>query len=156
MVNQLVNIKIAFKKVTNTSTIPAKLIGKFIKSKYYHTELIINDLWISSNSKEGVTIKENFQTNEEWEYYEFPVMEILEKDFQTIMAYIKKQDDKSYDYLGIVLSQFIPVSIHNRQKYFCSEIVTRVLQLFLIEEVLDLVPNNTSPKDLALIYNMEN
>lgn len=154
--NQLVNIKIAFKKVTNTSTIPAKLIGKFIKSKYYHTELIINDLWISSNSKEGVTIKENFQTNEEWEYYEFPVMEILEKDFQTIMAYIKKQDDKSYDYLGIVLSQFIPVSIHNRQKYFCSEIVTRVLQLFLIEEVLDLVPNNTSPKDLALIYNMEN
>lgn len=153
---QLVNIKIAFKKVTNTSTIPAKLIGKFIKSKYYHTELIINDLWISSNSKEGVTIKENFQTNEEWEYYEFPVMEILEKDYQTILSYIRKQDDKSYDYLGIVLSQFIPFSIHNRQKYFCSEIVTRVLQLFLIEEVLDLVPNNTSPKDLALIYNMEN
>lgn len=154
--NKLVYIKIAFKRVTNTSTIPAKLIGKFIKSKYYHTELIINDLWISSNNKEGVTIKERFETNEEWDYYEFPVMEILEKDYETILSYIRKQDDKSYDYLGIVLSQFIPFSIHNRQKYFCSEIVTRVLQLFLIEEVLDLVPNNTSPKDLALIYNMEN
>lgn len=154
--NKLVYIKIAFKRVTNTSTIPAKLIGKFIKSKYYHTELIINDLWISSNTKEGVTIKERFETNEEWDYYEFPVMEILEKDYETILSYIRKQDDKSYDYLGIVLSQFIPFSIHNRQKYFCSEIVTRVLQLFLIEEVLDLVPNNTSPKDLALIYNMEN
>ena len=149
-------IKIAFKKIIHNSDIVGKVIGKITKSNYCHCEIIINDIWVSSNSKEGVTIKENFLYDSiEWEFYDFPVIEIMERDYNIIMDYIRKQDDKNYDFLGIILSQLVPISVHNRNKYFCSELSTKVLQLFLIEEVMDLIPNNTSPGDLAKIFNME-
>lgn len=149
-------LKIAFKKIIKNSDIVEKVIGKITKSKYCHCEIIINDIWVSSNSKEGVTIKEHFDYgNNEWDFYDFPVIEIMERDYKIIFDFIRKQDDKRYDYLGIILSQLIPISVHNRNKYFCSEISAKVLQLFLIEEVMDIIPNNTSPGDLAKIFNME-
>lgn len=149
-------LKIAFKKIFKDSDIIEKAIGKITKSKYCHCEIVINDIWISSNVKEGVTIKEHFLYNSnEWDFYDFPIIEIMERDYKIIFDFIRKQDDKRYDYLGIILSQLIPISIHNRNKYFCSEISTKILQLFLIEEVMDMIPNNTSPGDLAKIFNME-
>ncbi len=149
-------LRIAFKKIYTTSGIIEKAIGKITKSKYCHTELVINDTWVSSNAEEGVTIKEDFHYYEnEWDFYDFPVIEVTERDYIIIMEFIRKQDDKKYDFLGIILSQLIPFSLHDRKKYFCSELNTRVLQLFLIEEVIDLIPNNTSPGDLAKIFNME-
>lgn len=151
-----IDIKLAFKKVNNKSSLFNKLISKYTKSKYYHTELVLNNNWISSDPKEGVYIKEvdNIK-NEEWDFIIFEKISISERDYGIIMDYIKKQDDKKYDFLGIILSQIVPFSLHNRNKYFCSELCTKILQLFLIEEVLDLVPNNTSPGDLAKIFNLE-
>ena len=149
-------LKIAFKKVSSKSDIVEKAIGKITRSKYCHCELVIDDIWISSNYETGVTIETSkVIDNEDWVFYEFPVIEVMTRDYNIILDYIKKQDDKKYDILGIILSQLIPISIHNRKKYFCSEITSRILQLFLIEEVLDIVPNNTSPGDLAKIFNME-
>lgn len=151
-----VYLKIAFKKIVKDSDIVEKAIGIITKSNYCHCELVINDTWVSSNSKEGVTIKEDFDYYaDEWDFYEFPVLDIMTRDFNIIMDFIRKQDDKTYDFLGIILSQLVPISVHNRKKYFCSEITVRVLQLFLIEEVLDVVPNNASPGDVAKIFNME-
>lgn len=152
-----IKLKIAFKKILKKSDLIEKSIGKVTKSNYSHCELIINNIWVSSNYKNGVTIIEDkVIDNNEWDIYEFPIIQIMERDYKIILDFIKKQDDKRYDFLGIILSQLIPFSIHNRKKYFCSEISVKVLQLFLIEEVIDLIPNNTSPGDLAKIFKMEN
>lgn len=149
-------LKIAFKKITKKSDIIEKSIGKFTKSNYSHCELIINNTWISSNYKEGVTVRDLTDIDlDKWDIYKFPILDITKRDYEIIMSFIKKQDDKKYDYLGIIFSQIIPFSIHNRKKYFCSEIVTKVLQLFLIEEVIDVIPNNTSPGTIAKIFKME-
>lgn len=151
-----IDIKLAFKKVNKDSSILNKCISKYTKSKYFHTEIVLGDKWISSDPNEGVYIKEIKSYNkDEWDFVIFENISISERDFNIIIDYIKKQDDKKYDFLGILLSQFIPFSFHNRNRYFCSELCTKILQLFLIEEVLDLIPNNTSPGDLAKIFNME-
>ena len=151
-----IDIKLAFKKVKKDSPLSNKLISKYTKSIYFHTEIVLDNMWISSDVKNGVYIKEKDSYNkDEWDFKVFENISISERDFNIIIDYIKKQDDKKYDYMGIILSQLIPFSLHNRNKYFCSELCTKILQLFLIEETLDLVPNNTSPADLTRLFKLE-
>ena len=151
-----IELKLAFKKVIPRTAISGRIIAMWCESKYYHVELFINNLWVSAMDNEGVTVKESYRYDpEEWDFYHFDEIEITEEHYNTIIRYIKKQDDKKYDFLGIYLSQILPFSLHNRNKWFCSEISVKLLQMFLIEETLDLVPNNTSPADLARLFKLE-
>lgn len=151
-----INVQLAFKKIHKNSTLFGKTIAKFTKSDFYHVEIIINNMWISSDAPMGVTIQELKELkHDHWEYYNFGEVTILEKDYITIMEFINKQRGKKYDYIGIAFSQTIPLTLHSQNKLFCSEFVTKVLQLLLIQEVLDLQPNLVSPAKLAKIFNME-
>ena len=51
-----IKLKLAFRKVTKDSSFIGNLICKWTESKYYHIEMIIDDLWISSNAPHGVSI----------------------------------------------------------------------------------------------------
>lgn len=151
-----IQLKIAFKKVTEDTSFFGKTISKFTKSRYYHTEIIIDNLWVSSDTPMGVTVQELKElTHVHWDYFDFGTIRILEKDLETIMDFIYAQKGRKYDYLGIIFSQVLPLTLHSKDKLFCSEFVTKVLQLFLISKVLDLQPNTVSPAKLAKIFNME-
>ena len=65
------------------------------------------------------------------------------------MEYIKNMKNRKYDYLGIIFSQLFPFKIHDHKKLFCSEIVIKILKLFLVKEVLDLVPQTIKSKRLS-------
>lgn len=151
-----VNLKIAFKRLNSETGFFGKTICKVTNSIYYHVEIIIDDLWVSADSPMGVTIRplEPVQ-HENWTYVDLGTRELLLEDYDIIMRYIEKQRGKGYDYLAIILSQLIPLKMHSKNKLFCSELVVLILKLFLVEEVLDLVPQSTSPKDLARLFGLK-
>jgi len=136
-------VKIALLKVQPTDEFYYKLIGWWTKSKYIHAELIIDDNWITSNPETGFSIKTLGR------------VKLTSKHMDILANWIDGIKGTKYDYLGILMSQFLPLSIDNRHKYFCSEVVTRILQIIGYEEVLDLLPQNVSPADLAEIYGLE-
>ena len=148
-----VELKLAFKKV-NKEDITSILIGKWTKSNYCHVEIIIKDLWISSTLEEGVHIKPLRPLKDTYDYYDIEVF-ITDCQYTRIMEWVYKQNRKSYDRLGILFSQFIPFRFDSRSKWFCSELVCKILQLFYNKEVMDHYPFLTSPGDLAKIYNLE-
>lgn len=156
MTTKDVKLTLAFKKKNPKTGFFGKSICLLTRSNYYHVELIIDDLWVSADSPMGVTINELGPKNHEhWDYVELGTKKVFNEDFDIIMNYVKSLDDKKYDYLAIILSQLIPLKLHNENKLFCSEIVVIILKLFLEESVLGLVPHSTSPKDLARLFGLE-
>ena len=154
-------IKIAFRQKSNKDK--NKLLNwsiRFLtKSKFHHVELIINDTWISSsNTSGGFRIRPLEPINQEdsrYIYHDLGLVKLTSEQDEIISRFMENQLGSEYDYSGIIFSQLFPFSKHSRTRWFCSEIVTKLLQLHLIEETLDLIPNEVSPGDLAKLFNVE-
>lgn len=143
-------ITIAFKEIKKSSGIHAKAIGWWTKSNFYHVEMSVGDKWISSNSDEGgVTFKDLLPLNNKWTYIHLEPIIISNKTWNEIKQYIEEQKGKKYDWCGIFFSQILPFTLHSRNKWFCSEIVTKILQLLGVSKTFDLLPHITSPGDIA-------
>ena len=50
-----------------------KIIRFWTKSKYSHVEIIINDVWVSSNPKVGVTVNSLRPLTNKWDYIDVKV-----------------------------------------------------------------------------------
>jgi hypothetical protein len=75
--------------------------------------------------------------------------------YDIVMDWLATIEGKPYDWRGIILTQIFPLRFQSKDKWFCSELVTKVLQLLLVKETLDLEPHLVSPGDLAKLFNIE-
>ena len=155
METRKINIRLAFKWYDKKkSGFIGWLISVFTNSIYYHVEIIIDKIWISSNPDSGgITIGELKTLNSNWDYCHVGVVEITEKQYLNLMHFISEQKGTKYDWMGIILSQFLPFKFHSKKKWFCSEIVTKLLQLVIVPTVNNVEPVEMSPKDLAVLFN---
>lgn len=150
-----VNVKLAFKLYEKSKcSFIGNLISLWTNSKYYHVELIVDDKWISSNAEAGgITISPLRTLNFNWDYYDLGEILVTEEQYDNLMDFINSESNCKYDYMGIVFSQVLPFRYHSETKWFCSEIVSKLLQLLLVPEFNTIEPNRMSPADIAKIFN---
>lgn len=148
-------MKIAFykgKAENSLHRIMGMMIYLWTWGKYTHVELIddrsgkdnpLNWNWYSaSGMSEGmVRMKTIPYKKESWDIWDIDI-----NDEQAIQ-YIQTQEGKGYDWVGILLNQFLPLKMHSKDKWFCSEIVTRAIQVSS-QYGHELKPYNTSPINL--------
>lgn len=117
-----------------------KLIRLWTRSKYSHVELVIDNVWMSSSMRDGGvrSRKGLVAKSDHWDYLEID----CDADFALKMFESKK--GHKYDYLGIALTQFMPLNIHDKIKEFCSEIVSLMLK---VEDA-----HRYSPEDLYTLF----
>jgi hypothetical protein len=122
------------------------LIKWWTKSKYSHTEIILNERWFSSSPRtpSGVRSKLIKKEKGKWDYIE---IDLELNQINSILNNFKLEEGKKYDWAGIFLSQFFPFRIQNKNKWFCSEIVSYLLQK---AEVIDdnRLPSSYNPGNL--------
>lgn len=150
-----VSTQLAFRRVNKNSSFYSKLICWWTKSNYYHVELIYDQLWVSSMEGEGVTIKDLQPLHDGWVYKDFGSIDISETRHVNVRDWIIAQDDLEYDWLGIFFAQVLKLRRHTLNKWFCSEFVTKILQLLGFKEVFDLEPHMVSPGQLAKIFKVD-
>jgi hypothetical protein len=150
-----VNVRVLFYKRANG--IISRLIKWWTNSDYYHVEMTINDTRISSTYEEGVKVS---WTGDQSLYgpsddsYELEC-ELTNKQYRIIHTWLTNVNNRNYDLTGIFLSQILRSRVDDPKRWFCSELVTKVLQLLLVEEVISLTPNMISPGDLAKLFKVE-
>jgi hypothetical protein len=155
IIGKIINVKLAFKKVDKKSFL-SKMIGLWTKSKYSHVEIIIGNLWVSSVEFKGVHVKPLLPLKDTWDYVDLGDIEFSVDHYNNIMSWIYSQEDKKYDWVGIFLSQILPLRIQDNNKWFCSEFVVRILQMMGNDlEIQDYQANLVSPGKLAKIYKLE-
>lgn len=150
---QTLNVTLAFKKVNKNTSLIGKTISWWTKSQYHHVEIIVDGSWISSDIDTGVVVKGLKPFKDGWDYIKLPSISLCNKHYTFLNNYIDKLNGNKYDWKGIIFSQTIPLGLHNKDKWFCSELVTKLLQLMLVEEVIDIDPNLVAPRDLYEIFN---
>ncbi len=140
-------VTLAFKKESSGS-LPDKIKNKLIKmwtsSEYFHVEIIIKDRWISSSPSVGA-VYEN-QLHERSTKYDYVDVNVNGRKLRTVQKFIQSQIGKKYDWPGIFFSQVINFDLDSRDKWFCSEIVAQILQIFGLD--LSRPANEYSPGEL--------
>lgn len=149
-------ITLAFKKdLKEDADLSVKVVSKLIqwwtKSDYFHIEVIKDDFWISSSVKTGTTKVKLENLRENYDYYDLEVPDLTEEQKKIFWQFIEDQKNTGYDWTGIFLSQIFFFDIESKNKWFCSEIATKILQLLYVYKVLDIKENRVSP---ARLYNI--
>jgi hypothetical protein len=144
-------IQISFLKTSNT--LSSRLIKYWTKSIYSHVEISFGDFSYNVDTELGLLKYPKSKYNkEEWDVININA-DISQKNLQKIERFISNQVGLKYDWRGIFLSQFINFGIDSDSKWFCSEFVVKILQLFLIEETIDEKPNKVSPEKIYKILS---
>lgn len=148
------NIRVALKHTPNPeSGIMDKFVAKSIQlwtdSPYYHAEIIIDDIWISALPEKGVFInKLRDKISDRWLIIPFKGVRVTNEQYEKIDRFIMDRLGDDYDNKGIVLSQIIKVGADDPHKWFCSELTSKILQLCLVDEYMDINPAHISPADI--------
>lgn len=122
-------IKIAFYK--GSGGWKNKIIRWWTKSPYSHAELILPDgvTWISISplltSKVAARVKKEYNI-ESWDFVE---LDITEKQYDIIMEFYEFTKGSSYDWIGMIFSQFVPYTIKRKGKWYCSEWIAYALRI---------------------------
>ena len=106
-----------------------RLISYWTSSPYVHVEMIIENKWISSSSdSNGVRIRELRPLKNDWDYV---VVEVQKNYKENVLTFIKSQENKKYDWAGIIWNQVFNIRRgQNQNKWFCSELVAEILRRF--------------------------
>lgn len=83
----------------------------------------------------------------------FEQWDIVELDIDDYATYLacKEFDGAYYDWMGILFNFLIPINIQHRGKFFCSELIIRVLQKLYYQKVMGLRAHKIDPNKLYRI-----
>ena len=111
------------------------LIRVFTNSKYSHVEIVCNKDWYSSSPRDGgVRVKQIVNDSNSWDFIEVDI------DKERLYQKYREYKGRGYDFKGILLSNILPIGLHNKNKATCSEFVADVLGY--------LEPSKFSPQDI--------
>lgn len=149
-----IEVVIAFKKVTEKSDLLNRVIGWWTDSPYSHVEIVINDKWISADNDIGITINNLRPLKvDAYEYVRKSTFITIEH-YMNIMDWINTISNARYDNKSIIFTQVLPFGWNDNDKWTCSEVTTKLLQMLNFPEVVDLYPHEISPGTLADVYNI--
>jgi len=101
------------------------LAGKH--SKYTHTEINIRGLSYTSSYVDGGVRKKKINYSEEnWEVLEF---EVSAESVDKMLSFFENEEGKKYDLLNIFFAQFLHIPIERKDRWICSEICAKMLDL---------------------------
>ena len=141
-------VTVAFKKIPEDnikSKIIAKAIKLWTKSDYFHCEIIIKNKWISSSPSAGaVYIRDLKPLKENWDYV---TIDIDGRKVNKCLKFLESQVNKKYDIYGLIFSTIFNFNIEDRDKWFCSELVSESLKILGLD-----IPKNANEMTPGDVY----
>ena len=148
-------IIIAFKKNISPTVawywkVAAKIIKWGTRSDFFHVEIAVNNKWIGAHTETGIEVHdfEESHRNPLFEYYVLEIDDLTDKQIGKFWEFVHGEVGTGYDWKGIYLTQVLHLDWESKDRWFCSEIVTKMLQMLFVEGFLDTKPNRLSPQDV--------
>ena len=111
-----------------------KVVRWWTDSIYSHAEIILPDgyTWvgISPFIKSKVAERKKIMlAHKEWDFID---LDIRENQYNIIMEFFEDTKGQGYDWLGMLLSQFLPCKIKHKKRWYCSEWISYALRIACI------------------------
>ena len=122
-------IKVAFYK--GKGNFLNSIVRWWTGSIYSHAELILPDgitwLGISPFLKSKVDARKKLLLNPgDWDFIR---IQITEEQLQIILEFLEDTKGQGYDWIGMLLSQFLPCKIKHKKRWYCSEWIAYALRI---------------------------
>ena len=122
-------IKIAFYK--GKGNFLNSIVRWWTGSTYSHAELVLPDgitwLGISPFLKSKVDARKKLLLNPgDWDFIR---IQITEEQLQIILEFLEDTKGQGYDWIGMLLSQFLPCKIKHKKRWYCSEWIAYALRI---------------------------
>jgi len=62
----------------------------------------------------------------EWDFIE---IEVSREQYDVILEFFEETEGQGYDWIGMLLSQFLPCKIKHRKRWYCSEWIAYALRI---------------------------
>ena len=140
-----------FKHKKHDNDISANSISLWTRSDYIHASIVFNNNLVSGSWKDGVQwkrIDEVIKYPDLWLIYEF----LDYQNYDVALNFFNSQVGNKFDYASIFYNHILPFSFNDKEKWYCSEITTKLLQILYPNSVFsNLIPEQTTPGDLVNI-----
>jgi len=141
-------VTLAFRKANHHWL--SRLVAKLTKSTYDHSEIIIGTVWVGAHFKGGVTTRRvTYPLHSSWDYLD---VEIDPKYQHKAVDFVNKVRGSKYDFRGALGEELNLPILDDKNKYFCSELVTTIMQNFNAKEVKDVNPVLINPQELYDLF----
>jgi len=129
----------------------SQLVAKLTKSEYDHSEIIIGTVWVGAHFKGGVTTRHvKYPLHASWDYIDVDIDPNYNHKAVTFVNHVR---NSGYDFLGAIVGEGLNLPAFNiKNRYFCSELVTTIMQQFDSHEVRGIDPVTISPQELYDLY----
>lgn len=107
------------------------VIRWWTKSKYSHAELVMPDnfTWISISPLLSSKVQSRINTDFNPEIWELVSIDVSAEQVQVINDFFEETKGCKYDWIGMILSQFLPCKIKHRHRWYCSEWIAYALRI---------------------------
>lgn len=107
------------------------IVRWWTKSVYSHAELILPDglTWISISPSFNSKIARRLKLEIDYSEWDFIDLEVTAEQHNVILAFFEETEGQGYDWIGMLLSQFLPCKIKHREKWYCSEWIAYALRI---------------------------
>ena len=147
-------IKVAFYKgkVDFVNTI----VRWWTNSVYSHAELVLPDdvTWIGISPFVKSKIDKKIKLQIEPADWDFVTIEVTEQQYEIIMQFFSDTKGAGYDWVGMLLSQFLPCKIKHRRRWYCSEWITYALRIACVIDWRTLRLYDRKDLSPQVLYNL--
>jgi hypothetical protein len=149
-----VKIQIAFYKGEGDAL--NKIVRWWTKSIYSHAELVLPDgityLGISPFLKSKVASRKKLLIDySEWDVVD---LQIAQEQLDIIMEFFEDTKGQGYDWVGMLLSQFLPCKIKHRERWYCSEWIAYALRIACVFDWRIIKIYDRKDLSPAVLYNL--
>ena len=120
-------IKIAFYK--GKGNFVNAIVRWWTGSAYSHAELVLEDniTWIGISPFLKSKISKKIRLSIIPAEWEFVSVDISEEQHELIMQFFKDTEGQGYDWVGMLMSQFLSYKIKHRKRWYCSQWIAHAL-----------------------------
>jgi hypothetical protein len=121
-------IRVAFFK-GDTHKLHHRFIRWWTKSPYSHAEIVLDDgqTWVSISPFLYTRVAARIRTSvadDEWSYLDFNVSQ---GELCALRDFISETTGDGYDWIGMILSQVLPIIIKGKGRWYCSQWIAHAL-----------------------------
>ena len=147
-------IKVAFYK--GKGNFINGIVRWWTKSVYSHAEIMLPDgitwIGISPFLKSKVASRKKIIIDySEWDFVD---INVKQEQLDIIMEFFEYTERHGYDWIGMLLSQFLPCKIKHKKRWYCSEWIAYALRIACVIDWRIIKIYDRKDLSPAILYNL--
>ena len=132
------------------------IVRWWTKSEYSHAELILADdiSWISISPSFNSKIMRRINLGIDHSKWDLVELNVTEEQYAVILDFFEETRGQRYDWVGMLLSQFLPCKIKHRERWYCSEWIAYALRISCVFDWREIKIYDRQDLSPAALYDL--